>query len=203
MPSYPYFTKKIKTGGSVTIISPKFRGSISATVNCWRAVTFTTSVTWRTENGPHYTDQNRYFKPIATKFKIFFRAPPQNRVRNARKTASNRYLCRCHDPPGRPLRRLLNSTQLHRPHCRAQRLRRMAHCWRLKPAGAQFQLSLGRMRLEHRALRSASPISRRSNLARPPTLRAAATAYVCWHSISAGSRAHVVSAQGSTLCTTY
>lgn len=186
MPSYPYFTKKIKTGGSVTIISPKFRGSISATVNCWRAglcdglsklsgnVYHIRDVAHR-KRAPLYGSEP-LFQAHCHKIQKFFRAPPQNSVRNALKPAVHRYLCRCHALPGRPLRRLLNSTQLRRPHCRARRLRRMAHCWRLKPAGTQFQLGLGRMWLVRRALRSAPPISRRSNLARPPTLRAAAAA---------------------------
>ena len=148
MPSYPYFTKKIKTGGSVTIISPKFRGSISATVNCWRAglcdglsklsgnVYHIRDVVYR-KRAPLYGSEP-LFQAHCHKIQKFFRAPPQNRTRTARKTAANRYLCRCHAPPGRPMRRLLNSTQLRRPNCRARWLRRTAHCGGLSLLALNF-----------------------------------------------------------------
>ena len=60
-------------------------------------------------------------------------------------------------------------------------------------AGTQFQLGLGRMWLVRRALRSAPPISRRSNLARPPygplrRLKPAGAHFAVLGSLTLGSR---------------
>lgn len=196
MPSYPYFTKKIKTGGSVTIISPKFRGSISATVNCWRAglcdglsklsgnVYHIRDVAHR-KRAPLYGSEP-LFQAHCHKIQNFFSRPsPKPRPQRPKTRRPPIFM-----PLPRSTRQAtaaalklhsIASPPLQGPKVKAHGFvtasyRRSGPLRRLMSAGTQFQLGLGRMWLVRRALRSAPPISRRSNLARPPTLRAAAAA---------------------------
>ena len=172
MPSYPYFTKKIKTGGSVTIISPKFRGSISATVNCWRAG-LCDGLSKLSGNVYHIRDvahrkrapKPRPQRPKTRRPPIFMPLPRSTR----QATAAALKLHSIASPP-------LQGPKVKAHGFVTASYRRSGPLRRLMSAGTQFQLGLGRMWLVRRALRSAPPISRRSNLARPPTLRAAAAA---------------------------
>ena len=184
MPSYPYFTKKIKTGGSVTIISPKFRGSISATVNCWRAG-LCDGLSKLSGNVYHIRDVAHRKRALPQNSKFFSRPSPKPRPHHlqTRRPPIFMPLPRSTKQATATALKLhsIASPPLQGPVVKAHGFvtasyRRSGPLRRLMSAGAQFQLGLGRMRLVRRALLSASPISRRSNLARPPTLRAAAAA---------------------------